>query len=279
MASQNGNVIIAELMNTDKPKDIEEYKKWLEKEHQVEISTRTQNQYESVVAKIRGDFEQSGLWVELTNSLKDFNEQYQIETGGYQLLIPHFRAELHAKPFDSFLSKTYRKNVLTNECWDDPPTGGWLLPCNWYSRINDIVRTRFVGRYFDSLQFMTERIDELCKRHHMPCDIEWEAKEEGYYATHLYMRREFEIPTVTWDTEKVDVSIEIQLTTQVQDVLRKLLHRYYERSRETVAAESSANWRWEYDSDEFVANYLGHILHYVEGMMLGIRERLRRPMQ
>ena len=34
-------------------------------------------------------------------------------------------------------------------------------------------------------------------------------------------------------------------------------------------------WQWNYKSDEFAANYLGHILHYVEGMIIEIRDKKR----
>lgn len=69
--------------------------------------------------------------------------------------------------------------------------------------------------------------------------------------------------------------IEIQITTQLQEVIRSLLHKYYEDRRKGVEAEGT-KWQWDYKSDEFVANYLGHILHYVEGMIMDIREKQRK---
>ena len=38
-------------------------------------------------------------------------------------------------------------------------------------------------------------------------------------------------------------------------------------------------WQWDYKSDEFSANYLGHILHYVEGMIVEIREKQKKEEQ
>lgn len=32
-------------------------------------------------------------------------------------------------------------------------------------------------------------------------------------------------------------------------------------------------WQWDYESDEFIPNYLGHILHYIEGMIMEVRKR------
>ena len=64
--------------------------------------------------------------------------------------------------------------------------------------------------------------------------------------------------------------MEIQITTQVQELILNLLHKYYERRRNKIEPD---NWQWDHASDEFATNYLGHILHYVEGMIVEVRER------
>ncbi|MGA8916838.1 MAG: hypothetical protein WB474_12690 [Nitrososphaeraceae archaeon] len=33
------------------------------------------------------------------------------------------------------------------------------------------------------------------------------------------------------------------------------------------------NWKWNYKSDLFSSSYLGHILHYVEGLILEVRHK------
>ena len=66
--------------------------------------------------------------------------------------------------------------------------------------------------------------------------------------------------------------VEIQITTQLQEVIRRLLHKYYERQR-SGRSTSDLKWQWDYKSDEFAANYLGHILHYVEGMIMDVRDK------
>jgi len=85
---------------------------------------------------------------------------------------------------------------------------------------------------------MINKIKFICKQQGLPCRIFFEAREEGYYAAHLYTKREFEVPKVTWDTEEIEVSIEIQITTQLQEVIRKLLHKYYEEKRKRVKEEN-----------------------------------------
>ena len=51
------------------------------------------------------------------------------------------------------------------------------------------------------------------------------------------------------------------------------MHKYYEEKRGKVSLAVERVWQWDYESDEFIPNYLGHRLHYVEGMIMDIRER------
>ena len=37
--------------------------------------------------------------------------------------------------------------------------------------------------------------------------------------------------------------------------------------------DDDMKWQWDYKSDEFTANYLGHILHYVEGRIVELRDK------
>lgn len=43
--------------------------------------------------------------------------------------------------------------------------------------------------------------------------------------------------------------------------------------REAAPVPSDVAWQWQYRGDQFVPNYLGHILHYIEGMIMEVRER------
>jgi hypothetical protein len=130
-------------------------------------------------------------------------------------------------------------------------------------------------KYFDGVDYLTEKIKNLCIKHNIDIKVHKEAREEGYYAAHLYIRMDFEIPKIDWDTERIEALIEIQITTQLQEVIRRLLHNYYEKKRKIVV-KPPEKWQWDYRCDEFCANYLGHILHYVEGMIMDIRERQKK---
>jgi len=261
-------------MGDEKPKNIGEYRRWLQDKHGVKISSKDEVYYNAVSERIKTDFEGSDFWVRLTGNLHEYNDEYLLNTG-YDLLR-QYKPGLLSKPFASFFLKTYRKNVLLNANWPKEPQGGWILPSNWYSKINDIVRTLIEVKYLDGVEFLIEKMKAFCKESGGECLVFMEAREEGYYAAHLYIKRSFEVPRMTWDTEKVEVSIEVQLTTQLQEVIRRLLHRYYEDVRKREQEHEDLKWQWNYKSDEFAANYLGHILHYVEGMIMEIRDKQRQ---
>lgn len=260
-------------MNIDIPKNISEYRIWLKEKHDFEVDEKEETYYDSVTNKIRSAFEKSDLWLTFTNSLQTYNDKYLLDTGYH--LLSDFNTKINIKPFDSFLLKTYRMNILQNTNWPKEPNDGWILPTNWFLKIKDVIRTLLVVKYLDGVVFLLNKTRSLCEEKNSNCAIQLEAKEEGYYAAHLYTKQTFEIPTKTWDTEKIDVNIEIQITTQLQEVIRRMLHKYYEAKRKKIEKEE-VKWQWNYTSDEFSANYLGHILHYIEGMIMEIREKQKR---
>lgn len=260
-------------MSEEKPKSIDEYKKWTREQLGVSISDQDEAHYNAASTAIKEDLEASEFWNELLSNLRDFHDEYSIETG-YPLLR-EFQPRILTKPYKSFLLKTYRKNVLANSDWPEKSGDGWILPENWLIRINDIVRTLIEVKYLDGVEFVIQRIQNLCEDMEIPMKSFLEAREEGYYAAHVYAMLPFEVPRLDWDTERITVSVEIQITTQLQEVIRRLLHNYYEEARKRAIESRAADWQWDYKSDEFAANYLGHILHYVEAMILDVRSRQR----
>lgn len=260
-------------MSDTKPSSVAEYKRWLSNTQKCDCE-RIQPYYETVTSKIRADFEASALWRDLIGQRREFNDQYLVKTG-FPLLMSAQTPELLIKPFDSLVLKTYRQNVLRNDHWPEEPARGWVLPSTCFSSINDILRTSLIVKYLDGVEFLVERLESLCQSHALGCHRFFEARQEGYYAAHLYVKHSFEIPQLSWDTEVVEMSVEIQITTQLQETIRSLLHKYYEARRQQLR-KTGAPWQWEYNSDEFAANYLGHILHYVEGMIMEVREKQKR---
>ena len=157
-----------------------------------------------------------------------------------------------------------------NKNWPNPPENGWMVPDDWLSQTNDIIRGALVVRYLDGVEFMVKEITTLGDKLGHKFKHFYEAREDGYYAAHLYTQYDAEIPKQSWDTHKVSFSIELQVRTELQESIQKLLHSYYKRR----GPERERNWQWNFESDEFVANYMGHILHYVEATIVDIRKKL-----
>lgn len=253
-----------------KPENIEEYKKWLKSELDIIIEPRTINYYNLTTKSLKLKMEESEFWKDFTTSLSQFNQEFTVKTD-YQLLIPELKLDIYTKPFDSLFLKTYRKNVLNNSNWPNQPEGGWIIKDNWFEKINDIIRTSVFVKYLDGVEFLGNKLQKYSEKHKLDFNIDFEAREEGYYAAHANVKKEFEVEDIKWDTIKFKVNFEIQITTQLQDVIKKLLHKYYEKNRKKIDKDKNLKWQWDYKSDEFSSNYLGHILHYVEGMIMEIR--------
>lgn len=261
------------IMPPEKPANMEEYECWLKEQHNVEITSRSITYYETVASKVERDFKSSSFWQAVGAQLQSINQEYYLKTNYYLLAVPNDPLpDLQKKPFKSFLLKTFRRNILANSNWPNEPEGGWLLPDNWFSRVNDIVRTYFVVKYLDGVDFLASKLAVICSSNNCNSRVDFEAKEEGYYAAHFYVAFPCEIPREDWDTKPETISIELQITTQLQEVIRRLLHSYYERRRIGKPLGNS-KWQWDYKSEEFGANYLGHILHYIEGMIMEVRDK------
>lgn len=257
----------------ERPKNITEYEGWLKQELGHRIDHRIKGRYESVVLLVRSQFEQMEFWKCLKTELAECDASYRLQTKGYPLLMAKpEELSLDIKGFDSFFLKTARKNTFENRNWPSEPPRGWITPENWFSKINDIVRTTIVVKYLDGVETLVNRLRQVCDRTDLNFEVEWEASEEGYYAAHIYLEKEYNIPTLEFDSEKVSIKVEIQVTTQLQEAIRRLTHKYYEERRKKIKPLDT-KWQWDYESDEFIPNYLGHILHYVEGMIMEVIKR------
>jgi hypothetical protein len=259
---------VASGRELEKP-DRDDYGDWLKRAHGVTLAAEKMR-YESAGSKALLDMRESPFWVELCSHLTDIDDAYYAKTG-YKLFAATPAAELVLKPWESFLLKTYRKNVLGNEAWPEPPTKGWLLPDTWFSEVHDIVRGLLVVKYLDGVEWLIHNMRERSAASDVPLTVDMEARDEGYYAAHTYFTVNVDVPTSGWEAKATPLTAEVQVTTQLQETIRRLTHRYYEGRR--VAEPSDEKWQWAYRGPEFVPNYLGHILHFVEGMIMEVRDR------
>lgn len=172
------------------------------------------------------------------------------------------------KPYDSVINKIYRKNVLWNKNWPEPPKSGWINSNNYLSAINDIFRLRLVCKYSDAPKYLCEALDKNLegKSYYYP-----NATEQGYYSWHFYHKVKEEIPDAKGSRE-VSYRLEIQFATQLADALNQLTHRMYEKLREEDSSEADDEWQWKPSDPRFRATFAGHSIHLLEGILLEMKQ-------
>lgn len=263
------------MADAEKP-SFDKYPYWLRDKLGISIGTATRKQYKLAVAHLREQTEASEFWRTFQQEKMNLDRTYFDRTGfGLYMSIKDVPAA-HAKSYDSLFEKSYRKNVQDNESWDQPPAKtGWILPTDWLSKINDVVRTLVVVKYLDGVIFLAEALTALAEAQGRQCHVDYEAREEGYYAAHVYPILAGQVPAETYGFETVQYQFEIQITTQLQDVIRPVTHPLYAKRRMKLLENRLGKWQWDYQADEFRANYLVHSLHHIDGLIVDVRRRLR----
>jgi len=227
--------------------------------------------YERRQKEIHTGFEKSKFWRGLRRNLNKYSKNYLSENG-CELFFSEPKPILYDKPWGSFLKKTYKKNLKENS--EAPEHRKWLTPYNWFQKINNIVRTSLVVKYLSGVPFLAEQIQALAYRYNVLDlkETEWKADLSGYYAVHVIATQKFQVSTET-GTATDDFNLEIQIRTQMQELIWDLLHGYYKPEKEYDKLEE--NWPWDYDCDAFAANYLGHVIHFVDGKIVHAIRRQR----
>ncbi|KQT18260.1 hypothetical protein ASG31_05905 [Chryseobacterium sp. Leaf404] len=255
----------------NKPNDEKEFLEWIKGELGFHIDDKYKYYFNTVVNKIKKDFEDSAFWTNLIGRLRELNDEYLLSKG-VTLLIPENIPKIYTKSLDSLIIKAYRKNILNNKNFPDEPLGGWITPDNWFEKVSDIIRTTITVKYLDGVEFIINKLADFSKDNNLEFESSFEAREEGYYAAHSNLHFEFDIPDISFAATSKKMKIELQVTTQIQEIIKSLLHKHYEQNRKKEKP-IDYKWQWDYKSEEFVPNYLGHIVHYVEGMIIEIRDK------
>jgi len=169
------------------------------------------NHYETTTRAIEEKYRTSNFWRSILSGLKDVDAQYLIDHK--YPLIAQFTPEILIKSWRSFFEKTYRKNILSNANFPNPPEGGWLTPQNWYADIHDIIRTTIIVKYLDGVPLLVEFLRQESAKHAVEFDGNLEARVDGYYGAQCHCRSTFEITALDWTMVQTKISLEIQITT------------------------------------------------------------------
>jgi ppGpp synthetase/RelA/SpoT-type nucleotidyltranferase len=254
-----------------KPQTIEEYKLWMKSTLGHDYGAKDSNRYLSNTTTIKTALSQHEFITDLEKELPNWAREYRQENRS-DLFMALPDLTLQTKPYNSAIDKSFRINVLWNEQFPEPPKRGWITPVNVYSRLNDLIRTRFVCKFIDGPKFVTRRLEGFCKARAQQCRAYTQGRDEGYYAHHFYATFQLPILDSGWEFLTEAIRLEIQVTTQLQEILGNLTHPYFEKSRIDPRGPDEA-WKWETKSNRFRSAYMCHALHLLEAVIVDLREK------
>jgi ppGpp synthetase/RelA/SpoT-type nucleotidyltranferase len=209
-----------------------------------------------------------GLEAILNSAARQYSQNEQLLFAS-KIYVP----TLLSKSYESAIDKCYRNNCVFNKKYPSPPAKGFFDGSNLYESINDLLRCRIVCRYMDGPEFVCNILADFAKSLNLECNVYAMSSERGYYAWHFYVR----IPAnviVDSDVEEKFVSVEIQVTTQLADVLTHLTHGLYEAERSAVNAAHDDSWKWDPAQPKFKTTFMGHTLHMLEGALLSLKDEV-----
>lgn len=246
---------------------------WLMENHGINFQDNNyQINYRYIIQIAKSSLVNSEFWKEVDLLLKNscISENIPISTNN------NLFDNLDIKSLSSVQNKLYRKNILENPNFPNAPEGGWILPKNTFSTLEDLIRTKVIFKYFDGPKLASLEITEIAKKHNLECNVKAHGRDRGYYAYHLYIS----IPTNKPESENNDywdfpdkIKFEIQLTTIMQDILYELTHKVYEKIRLDPNMKNDETWKWNNDSFRFKLGYMSHTIHMLEGIIVELRDK------
>jgi hypothetical protein len=240
----------------------------------VEDSDKTRRHFETSQVALLNDLRNNGFFQKLPAHLERMAEKYLSRTRTPLFLHGSLSTfELQKKGYDSAIDKAYRLNVAWNRNWPRPPTSGeWVGPHNWHEHLDDLVRGILVCKYMDGPHLTCEGMKQLASEAGVDADYSSRQLDNGYYAYHFYLTVPVEFVDQDWEMKKCNLKVEVQVTTQLQELGRSLTHEGYVKRRSQLSQDKNA-WKWDHSSDQFKAGYIAHTLHLIEGLILDMRNK------
>lgn len=209
----------------------------------------------------------------LSKTLEEVSTAYSERHPEFLLTHPDTEIELLTKPYDSVIEKVYRQNVLNNRSFPDPPFDGWIDGTNFFQRLNDVIRGRIVCKYIDGPEFLSGHFGERCGKSGLPFESYPMNNASGYHSWHCYLTHQIDVIEGGGVIER-SLSVELQITTQLAEVLTALTHHLYEEQRLAPPGRRDESWRWKPESVQFRSTYMGHTLHLLEGVILSLKNEV-----
>lgn len=256
-----------------KPDSLDEYYAWAENEIACPFrDPKVERLFDTNLISVFQTVTKHPFFIGFSNKAKEWEAYYESKTKS-ELFMGKNSPELIVKPYTSVVEKTFRQNILWNKAYPSEPKNGWYTFQNVYSRLNDLVRGTLVCRFLDGPSFIADQIQNYANEHGLKCRKYSQEREDGYYAFHVYVSFPVTVVDSGWNEENILVEVEIQVTTQLQEVLRVLTHKFYESQRLEMS-DDKGKWKWDFASNRFKVGYLSHTLHLLESIILESRENV-----
>lgn len=205
----------------------------------------------------------------LADALPKWDEEWK-RVKGYPLLMDTKLPNFNRKSYESVLEKIYRTSYVFNDNFPSPPKSGWITTSDYLSKINDFVRNKISCKFIDGPEIMAQKLTEIANSLDLRSEYFSRNYDDGYYAYHFYVYIPVEIDDGTPATGKHEVAVEIQISTQLKEVMYEILHKFYADER---SKSFSQDWKWKVGSAKFKSGYLSHTLHMLEGMIVELRDK------
>lgn len=213
-----------------------------------------------LVSQVKG-----GVYADTVREMAKYRSDYI--KPDYLFLKDPSEATLSYKPLKSVYNKIYRNNVLRSRTWPPKDTNNFISLNNFHKNLDDVFRTRFICRYLDGPQFVCMKLVEYFKSKGVECDYRDVTTDLGYHAWHLYYKQNVDDFA---NFGPASISVELQFTTQLAEVISSLTHGHYEEAR--LGKKPKEGWRWDIKSARFRPYYIAHGLHLLEGVILEYRD-------
>lgn len=249
-----------------KPKTLEEYKKWSKSQLKLNLDDITNSTfYEANINRASVIVGRHKFFVDLADKLGEWERVYE-KTYGSTLLMNSGPPNMITKSYISAIDKAFRFNVLWNESFPNPRDSEWITLNNLFQHFNDCIRGTLVCKFIDGPKYLAEKLTEFANLLNLKNTFYSQESDEGYYAYHFYVFLPVSLLDKSFNPYDTEIQVEIQITTQFQEVLKNLTHKFYEQDRLNPVKRTS-KWKWEYESNNFKVGYLSHTLHLLESII------------
>jgi ppGpp synthetase/RelA/SpoT-type nucleotidyltranferase len=242
----------------------------------VGFGSEFESNYKFNATNLHKQLEDSKFWKDLKQVLNEVDAQYRQANNELDLIRKPDDIKIVEKPSSSVIDKAYRISILENKQLPESPDyhKDFVLPENVFEKLNDIIRTEVIVKYLDGVDAIIDSLSALAQKYGYQYKVDKLSKEEGYYAKHFYILYETKICDYEWQPKTIKIKFEIQVRTQLQDTIKDILHWYYEKERVSIEqVEDEKSWRWEHEKPRFMTNYIGHILHFFDGIIVRIKDK------